>query len=95
MRGDRRIIEAFADWVELNGPWLMGRLTVTPARGREVFAFEYDQAWLASGPRRQLDPSLALYGGPQYPGKSRESFGVLLDSAPDRWGRMLMRRRES
>ena len=91
----QRVIEVVADWVDLGGPTLMGRLTATPARGKEVFAFEYDKAWLSSGPRQQLDPSMALYAGPQFPGKNRENFGVFLDSSPDRWGRVLMRRREA
>jgi serine/threonine-protein kinase HipA len=91
----QRVIEVVADWVELGGPMLMGRLTATPARGKEVFAFEYDKAWLASGSRQQLDPSMALYTGPQFPGMGRENFGVFLDSSPDRWGRVLMRRREA
>lgn len=73
----------------------MGLLTVTPARGKEVFAFEYDETWLSSGARLALDPAMALYGGPQYPAKGRENFGLFLDSAPDRWGRVLMRRREA
>jgi serine/threonine-protein kinase HipA len=38
---------------------------------------------------------MALYRGTQYPAKSRQNFGVFLDSSPDRWGRVLMRRREA
>lgn len=91
----QRVIEVVADWASLGGPILLGHLTATPVRGKEVFAFEYDKSWLASAPRQQLDPSMALYGGPQYPAKNRENFGVFLDSCPDRWGRVLMRRREA
>lgn len=93
--GDRRSIDVVADWVGLGAATLMGLLTATPARGKEVFAFEYDKAWLSSGSRLALDPSMLLYGGPQYPAKNRENFGVFLDSCPDRWGRVLMRRREA
>ena len=92
---EQRVIEVFADWADLGGATRMGRLTATPVRGKEVFAFEYDERWLASAGRRQLDPALALYGGPQYPAKNRENFGLFLDSSPDRWGRMLMERREA
>lgn len=91
----QRVIEVVADWVGLGGPTPMGHLTATQARGKEVFAFDYDERWLSSPSRQQLDPSLALYGGPQYPAKNRQNFGVFLDSAPDRWGRVLMRRREA
>ncbi|MCG5052904.1 MAG: type II toxin-antitoxin system HipA family toxin [Myxococcales bacterium] len=93
--GKQRIIEVAADWAGLRGPVLMGQLTATPSRGKEIFAFEYDKAWLSTSARRELDPSLALYRGPQYPAKDRENFGVFLDSCPDRWGRVLMRRREA
>jgi serine/threonine-protein kinase HipA len=91
----QRVIDVVADWVRLEGPTLMGHLTATPARGKEVFAFEYDEQWLFTAARQQLDPSMALYGGPQYPAKNRDNFGLFLDSAPDRWGRVLMRRREA
>src|SRR5688572_24074017 len=90
----QRVIEVVADWTLL-GPTLMGQLTATPARGKEVFAFEYDKEWLSTASRLELDPSLSLYGGPQYPAKNGENFGVFLDSSPDRWGRVLMRRREA
>jgi len=73
----------------------MGRLSATSARSKEIFAFEYDKTWLESGQHVQLDPSMALYSGPQYPSAGRENFGVFLDSSPDRWGRVLMRRREA
>jgi serine/threonine-protein kinase HipA len=91
----QRVIEVVADWALLGGPTLMGHLTATPARGKEVFAFEYDKDWLSTASRQQLDPSMALYGGPQYPARNRENFAVFLDSSPDRWGRVLMRRREA
>jgi serine/threonine-protein kinase HipA len=91
----QRAIDVVADWVDLGGPTLMGHLTATPARGKEVFAFEYDKRWLSKAPRQALDPAMALYAGPQYPAQDRETFGVFLDSSPDRWGRVLMRRREA
>jgi serine/threonine-protein kinase HipA len=91
----QRIIDVVADWVGLAGPTLMGHLTATPARGKEVFAFEYDKEWLHTPSLQQLDPAMALYKGPQYPANNRENFGVFLDSSPDRWGRVLMRRREA
>lgn len=91
----QRVIEVVADWVGLGGPTLMGQLTATPARGEEVFAFEYDKAWLSAPSLQELDPSMALYAGRQYPAKGRDNFGVFLDSCPDRWGRVLMRRREA
>lgn len=88
-------VEVVADWVGLNGPTALGRLTVTRARGKEVFGFEYDQSWLSTPSRQQLDPALTHFRGIQYPPKPRDTFGIFLDSAPDRWGRLLQRRREA
>ena len=92
---EQRLIEVWADWEGLAEPTLMGLLSATPSRGREIFSFEYDPTWLKSSERAQLDPTLALYAGPQYPTAGRTSFGVFLDSSPDRWGRLLMLRREA
>lgn len=91
----RRAIEVVADWVGLDGPRRMGVLTAALARGKEVFAFEYDEDWIAARHAAAIDPALNLYRGAQYPPAGREQFGVFLDSAPDRWGRLLMRRREA
>lgn len=91
-----REIEVWADWQELGSPTLMGRLRSSQSRGREVFSFTYEDEWQASGAARQLDPDLLLFGGPQYPKSGeRPNFGLFLDSSPDRWGRVLMQRREA
>lgn len=91
-----RHIEVWADWLERGSPSHLGHLRSTLTRGKEVFSFTYDDAWLAMGNARQLDPELRLFSGPQYPGSStRPNFGLFLDSSPDRWGRLLMQRREA
>ena len=91
----QHIIEVWADWSGLGGPTCMGTLLATPSRGTEIFSFEYDAGWLATASARRLDPSLGLFRGPQYAPKDRDNFGLFLDSCPDRWGRVLMRRREA
>jgi serine/threonine-protein kinase HipA len=91
----QRRIEVWADWAGLEGPRMMGILSAMPARGREIFSFEYDKAWLVHGPAQTLDPALALYQGTQYAAAGKTSFGLFLDSSPDRWGRSLMQRREA
>jgi serine/threonine-protein kinase HipA len=88
-------IEVYADWAGLSGPVRMGSLYATPSRGKEIFSFEYDEDWLRSGHRSALDPNLGLYGGPQYSPDKKPNFGLFLDSSPDRWGRVLMERREA
>lgn len=92
---DRCSIEVCADWDGLGGPNRMGVLHAAPARGKEVFSFEYDEAWLAGTHAQTLDPALSLHQGPQFPPAERSNFGLFLDSAPDRWGRVLMQRREA
>ncbi|MFT5206571.1 MAG: serine/threonine-protein kinase HipA, partial [Candidatus Omnitrophota bacterium] len=64
------------------------------SRGKEVFSFEYDKAWLKSSYAQSLDPDLSLFSGPQYARDDHPNFGLFLDSSPDRWGRVLMQRRE-
>jgi serine/threonine-protein kinase HipA len=91
----RRIIEVCADWDGLPGPMTMGTLSATSARGHDILSFTYDDAWLGSAAARILDPALRLHAGPQYPRPAQPSFGVFLDSSPDRWGRTLLDRREA
>lgn len=88
-------IFVYAHWREFNEPVLMGNLKVMPSRGKEVFAFEYTQNWLKKGFSQILDPNLQLYSGPQYLPEEKNNFGIFLDSSPDRWGKLLMRRREA
>ncbi len=92
---DQRDIEVYAHWDGIRVPRLMGLLFANPSRGKEIFSFEYDEAWLDSAQRVQLDPTLGFYAGPQYPSAGKVNFGVFFDSCPDRWGRVLMRRREA
>lgn len=86
-------IIVYADW---NGefPEPVGILYCEKSRGKEQFSFEYDIDWLKKG-KMQLDPDLFLYRGRQYIHDDRTQFGVFSDSSPDRWGRLLMKRREA
>ena len=95
MPAERRAIEVVADWVGMGGPTRMGWLHATPSRGKEIFSFEYDRAWLGSAAALAVDPGLRLHRGPQHAPMGRDNFGVFLDSSPDRWGRVLMQRREA
>jgi serine/threonine-protein kinase HipA len=73
----------------------MGFLSMDRVRGKEIFSFEYDSDWLSGGVAQGLDPELQLFSGKQYLRDAKQNFGLFLDSAPDRWGRLLMRRREA
>lgn len=91
----QRDLYVFADWNQANGPRLIGVLHSELLRGKEVFSFEYDEKWLGSSYSQVLDPDLALYSGLHYLKEQKANFGAFLDSSPDRWGRILMRRREA
>jgi serine/threonine-protein kinase HipA len=96
MRQQATKIWVYADWESLDGPQIMGMLTAQQVRGKEVFSFEYHESWMNS--TRQLfflDPNLGLYKGKQYLPDDKINFGIFLDSSPDRWGRLLMRRKEA
>jgi len=75
-------------------PALVGRLSSRVKKGRESVTFEYDPGWLERPDRFALEPALALAPGPFHAGTDRVQFGSIGDSAPDRWGRALMRRAE-
>jgi serine/threonine-protein kinase HipA len=90
---DTRIVFAYSDWHADGAPRPMGRLMAQLVRRKEVFSFEFDRTWLSLHDGRSLDPDLQLFAGPQH--SPVENFGLFMDSAPDRWGRMLMRRREA
>lgn len=91
----QRYIEVHAHWVGLPQPVLIGVLHATPARGKEIFSFEYRSDWLKNNKTQMLDPSLQLFEGTQYAPAEEENFRVFLDSSPDRWGRFLITRREA
>lgn len=88
-------VEVHADLDLFDGPQLMGELRRQRGRPGDVFSFAYDRTWLQRPEAFAFDPDLALVAGPQYPAAGKESFGIFLDSSPDRWGRVLMQRREN
>jgi len=91
----KKQVFVYAGWQGLeNAPKLLGYLNSTQAKGKETFSFEYSEEWIQSGFSQTLDPDLQLYSGAFYPRDEKPNFGIFLDSSPDRWGRVLMQRRE-
>lgn len=88
-------IFVYAHWAGMDAPTLMGTLSATHTKGRELFSFAYEKSWLDSAAAQVIDPELQLFTGPQYLSNNRKNFGIFLDSSPDRWGRVLMDRREA
>ena len=82
------------DDFSMQNPTLMGILYINSLKGGESYSFEYDREWLKKTSLKiTLDPELMPYSGRQYPfGKA--IFGLFSDSSPDRWGRVLMNKRE-
>ena len=75
-------------------PILMGTLYVNIIKGGESYSFEYDKDWLKkTSLKLTLDPELMPYSGRQYP-SGKNIFGLFADASPDRWGRVLMNKRE-
>jgi serine/threonine-protein kinase HipA len=91
---EEKTIYVYADWIGLEEPTLMGILYSRRIRGSEVFSFQYEQEWLDNN-SNPLDPDLELYKTEQYVKGKKENFGIFSDSSPDRWGKLLMDRREA
>jgi serine/threonine-protein kinase HipA len=82
-------------YVDLDGaPRLVGRLWARARKNQESATFEYDSSWLEHPARFSLEPALRLGPGPFHTSADTPMFGAIGDSAPDRWGRALMRRIE-
>jgi len=84
-------IFVYADWYMFDSPQLIGRLYFASLRGKAVYSFQYENEWIKKG--ISIDPELPLFSGLHY-ATSNENFGIFKDSSPDRWGQLLMKRRE-
>lgn len=77
-------------------PEKIGILYIDGGKGKEIISFEYDEKWISDLVCSFVfDPDLSLYKGRQYVPLNKPMFGVFADSCPDRWGRLLMKRREA
>lgn len=73
----------------------VGTLWFNIKGSKESAAFEYDKLWLNHPEKFALEPALTLTEGTFHTGQETALFGAIGDSAPDRWGRVLMRRGET
>lgn len=82
-------------YVDLNGQsHFVGYLWARQNKGRESAAFEYATEWLSNPQRFSLEPALNLGAGAFHTNAGHKIFGAIGDSAPDRWGRVLIGRAE-
>ena len=80
-------------YVDLDGDaHYVGRMWVHMSGRREAASFQYDDSWLSSPRKFALEPALMLGSGDYHTDDGKALFGSLGDSAPDRWGRLLMSR---
>lgn len=78
----------------LESTHLVGILWTRVKGKSETASFEYARDWLSKKNAFSLEPALMLTEGSFHSGSDKPLFGSIGDSAPDRWGRMLMRRAE-
>lgn len=82
-------------YVDLEGtPHLAGRLWIHAKGSNESASFEYDDGWINARHSFALEPALQVGKGPFHAAAGRALFSAIGDSAPDRWGRTLLARRE-
>ncbi len=84
-------LEVWLDVDFLDGPVRVGTL----AHDRGTVRFGYAVPWLCHPLRFALDLDLSLGEGAYFPKPEQGNFRIFDDSAPDRWGQMLIRRREA
>lgn len=93
MSGERKKILVYDDFT-YDVPVLLGHLYVDVIKGGETYSFEYDQEWLIDNKLSiSLDPEIQPFTGRQFP-SGKNIFGMFADASPDRWGRVLMNKRE-
>ncbi len=87
---NRQQVEVMLDANFVGEACALGTLFRAAAHGRETFSFAYDRAWLNRPDAFAIDPDFQMRSGENYPADGTGVFRVFLDSAPDRWGRLLL-----
>ena len=87
-------IRVYADFDFLASPQEIGTLGYERVRGKDHFVFEYSPEWLKQHGGIVLSGDLINVPSLQHPRGTDSVFGFVKDSFPDRWGRLLLDRRE-
>jgi serine/threonine-protein kinase HipA len=85
-------VYADLDW--LDEPMQVGELGYESLRGSDSYSFKYDNDWLRQYGSLFLSADINNFPGQQYTQPGGDIFGCFSDALPDRWGRMLLNRRE-
>lgn len=86
-------ITVFADFDFFPSPKEIGKLGYEQVQGNSHFVFEFSRDWLEYHGGIILSGDLMNVASLQHP-RSNDVFGFVKDSFPDRWGRLLLDRRE-
>ena len=89
-----KTLYVYADFDWLDEPMLVGELGYESLRGSDSYAFKFDNDWLRQYGSLFLSADINNYPGQQYTQPGRDIFGCFSDALPDRWGRLLLNRRE-
>ena len=89
-----RTVYIYADFNWLNEPLLIGELGYETLRGSDSYSFKFDNDWLRQYGSIFLSADINNYPGQQYTQPGKDIFGCFSDALPDRWGRLLLNRRE-
>lgn len=89
-----KTLYVYADFDWLEKPMLVGELGYASLRGSASYSFKYDNDWLRRYGNLFLCADINNYPGYQYTRPDRDVFGCFSDALPDRWGRLLLNRRE-
>ena len=64
MKNKMKHIYVFADWItSQHEPQFIGTITVNEGKGKQLFSFEYDTAFLKTTKPFLLDPEISWYAG--------------------------------
>ena len=89
-----KTLYVYAEFDWLAAPTLVGELDYESLRGSDSYAFKFDNDWLRRYGSLFLSADINNYPGQQYTQPGRDIFGCFSDALPDRWGRLLLNRRE-
>ena len=89
-----RTLYIYADFEWMEKPLLIGELGYESLRGSDSYSFKFDDGWLRQYGSLFLSADINNYPGQQYTQPGRDIFGCFSDALPDRWGRLLLNRRE-
>ena len=89
-----KTLYVYADFDWLDAPLLVGELGYESHRGSDSYSFKYDNGWLRQYGSLFLSADINNYPGWQFTRPDKDIFGCFSDVLPDRWGRLLLNRRE-